>query len=81
MTNTASEAEAVDEVGDFDELQCLKIETLADMWEVSKRTIEKLIYDGELDSHKVGFNRRIRRRDALAYLERTRVSSRSEASG
>lgn len=58
----------------MNELQCYKIETLADLWDVSKRTIEKLIYDGELDSHKVGFNRRIRRQDALAYLQRQKVS-------
>lgn len=57
----------------MNELQCYKVETLADLWDVSKRTIEKLIYDGELDSHKVAFNRRIRRQDALAYLERQRV--------
>lgn len=79
MTDTAPEAatvEDIDEIDELDELDCLKIETLADLWEVSKRTIEKLIYDGELDSHKVGFNRRIRRQDALAYLERTRVSKR-----
>lgn len=55
---------------EVDELECLKIETLAKLWEVSKRTIEKLIYDGELPSHKVGWNRRILRRDAIAYMQR-----------
>lgn len=71
MTNTTHEVATVE---DIDELECLKIETLADLWGVSKRTIEKLIYDGELESHKIGWNRRIKRQDARDYLQRSRVS-------
>jgi excisionase family DNA binding protein len=71
MNKTASEAATVE---DIDELECLKIETLASMWDVSKRSIEKLIYEGELESHKIGGSRRIARQAAREYLKRRKVS-------
>lgn len=59
----------------IDELELLKLGELAELWKVSKRTIELLVSTGELPSEKVGWNRRVRRRDAVAYLQRRRVSS------
>ncbi|WP_219512895.1 helix-turn-helix domain-containing protein [Nonomuraea ceibae] len=79
MTQTAHEAEAVEEI---DELDCLKPETLADRWEVSKRTIERLMYSGELRSIQIGgWARRIRRLDAIAYLNRQIDDSSESSSG
>ncbi|MER7213132.1 helix-turn-helix domain-containing protein [Streptosporangium sp. NPDC000239] len=58
-----------------DDLELLKLEELAKLWKVSKRTIEVLIASGELPSRKIGWNRRVARRDALAYMQRGDVAS------
>lgn len=72
MTNTSTGrgVEGLTPDDDVDDLELIKIDRLAEMWDVSKRTIETLIYEGELPSLKVGWNRRVRRADAVAYLKR-----------
>ncbi|MEV4096915.1 helix-turn-helix domain-containing protein [Streptosporangium saharense] len=68
MSHSNVTAGASDE--EIDELELLKLEQLAELWKVSKRTVEVLVSTGELTSTKIGWNRRVSRRDALAYQQR-----------
>lgn len=62
-------------IGEVDELELLKLTEVAALFKVSKRVVETLVYSGELPSHKIRSNRRVRRCEALAYLQRTQVTS------
>ena len=54
--------------GTHDELELLTIAELADLWRVSKRTIQKRIASGEIPSLRLGHCRRIRAVDAARFL-------------
>ena len=52
-----------------EELKCLKLEKVAELLDLSKRTVEELVRSGELPSLKVRWNRLVRRSAVLAYIE------------
>lgn len=57
---------------DLNKLDFLKIEKVAEIMNVSKRTVEELIRSGELPSYRIRGNRRVDRADLVAYLLRSR---------
>jgi excisionase family DNA binding protein len=49
-----------------------KLGDVAQLLDVSKRTVEELVYSGELTSYRIRGTRRVSHSDLTVYLERAR---------
>lgn len=64
---------------DLDKLDFLKVEEVVEIMNVSRRTVEELIYSGELRSYRIRGNRRVDRADLVTYLLAVRSDATSPA--
>lgn len=66
MSNTSPEI-------DLDDWDPMTLDEVAELFGVSKRTVQELVTARDIPSYKIRKSRRVNRRDALAYLANARA--------
>jgi excisionase family DNA binding protein len=61
---------------DLPDALAVRTDTLADLMEIGRSTAYRLVQNGEIDSSRVGSERRVLVADAIAYLRRRMVGER-----